>query len=272
MNSLDNSRDWKIKNLRLDYNPGNGRFGRIVEERNVILNPARDPSVAPDGPSLQGTDIDAGLQLIVRSELAEGNLVSSGQIQSIREDVRFGSFRAYMRSTPIDGTCAASFWYHNDSQEIDIELLSRQREGDRQPINLSVHSNESVANNYDATGTTGFVEGQVDFDPADGFHEYRYDWSPEVVRFWSDGKWLGDIVEFIPTTPGYFQLSHWSNGFARWSAGPPMQDAVITVAYFMGYFNSTDAKHVEDFAARCGGSRDTENVCIVSNFQKAADE
>ncbi|KAJ4334774.1 hypothetical protein N0V87_006578 [Didymella glomerata] len=268
MTSLNDSSDWKIKDLRLEYVPNKSRFGRIVEDRNVIFNPAVDPLVTPDGPSQQGADVDAGLQLIVRSELVEDNLVSTGQIQSIREDVRFGSFRAYMKSTPINGTCAASFWYHNDSQEIDIELLSRQREDGRQPINLSVQSNESVANDYDATGTTGFIEGQADFDPADGFHEYRYDWSPDVISFWADGGWLGDIVDFIPTTPGYFQLSHWSNGFAGWSAGPPSQDALIMVAYFRGYFNSTDPVRAQEFEERCGGGRSAGSVCDVSGFEQ----
>lgn len=270
MSSLDDSSDWKIKDLHLEYVPNKGRFGRLVEERNVVFNPAMDVSAGVNGPSQQGANVDAGLQLIVRSELVEGNLVSSGQIQSIREDVRFGSFRAYMKSTPINGTCAASFWYHNDSQEIDIELLSHQREGGRQPINLSVHSNESVANDYDATNTTGFIESQVDFDPADGFHEYRYDWSSDVISFWSDDRWLGDISDFIPTTPGYFQLSHWSNGFSEWSAGPPTQDALITVAYFRGYFNSTDPVRAQEFEARCGRGRDDGSVCNVLNFEHTA--
>ncbi|KAF3029579.1 hypothetical protein E8E11_000138 [Didymella keratinophila] len=253
MTTLNDSPDWKIKDLRLEYVPNKGRFGRIMEDRNVVFNPAVDPSVAPDGPSQQGADVDAGLQLIVRSELVEDNLVSGGQIQSIREDVRFGSFRAYMKSTPINGTCAASFWYHNDSQEIDIELLSRQREDGRQPINLSVQSIASVANNYDATGTAGFIEGQVDFDPADGFHEYRYDWSTDVISFWADDRWLGDIFDFIPTTPGYFQLNHWSNGFAKWSAGPPSQDALIT-----------------EFEKRCGGDQNVGSVCDMPGFEQAA--
>lgn len=269
LKGLEDASGWKIKDLRLEYDPDKGRFGRIVEARNVVFNPAVDPLTASDGPSQQKANVDAGLQLIVRSELVEGNLVSSGQIQSIREDIRFGSFRAYIKSTPINGTCAASFWYHNDTQEIDIELLSRQREDGRQPINLSVQSNESMANGYDATGTTGFIEGKVTFDPAESFHEYRYDWSSESISFWSDGKGLGDIVDFIPTTPGYFQLSHWSNGFARWSAGPPAQDALITVAYFLGYFNSTDPARVWEFESRCA-SQDTDSVCDIPDFKDTA--
>lgn len=264
MQSLTDTNDWKIKQLRLEYIPNKDRYGRLVEDRNVILNPFIDDN---NTTSSQGLSIDPGLQLIVRSTLVETNLVSTGQIQSQREDIRYGSFRAYLKSTPINGTCAASFWYHNDSQEIDIELLSRQQKDSMHPINFSVHSKESVANDYDATNTTGFVEAQLGFDPAKGFHEYRYDWSPELVSYYVDSTWLGDVHDYIPTTPGHFQLSHWSNGFQGWSAGPPVQDALITVAYFRGYFNSTDPDRAKDFEARCGGGQGVGRVCDVRDFE-----
>jgi hypothetical protein len=92
LSSLNNSKDWEIKQLMLDAVPDMERLGRIVEDKNIILNAT-------------------GLQLIVRSTLVEGDLVSTGQIQSNREDIRFGSFRAYMQTSPINGTCAASFWH-----------------------------------------------------------------------------------------------------------------------------------------------------------------
>lgn len=220
------------------------RLGRIVEDENIILNAT-------------------GLQLIVRSTLVEGDLVSTGQIQSTREDIRFGSFRAYMQTSPINGTCAASFWYHNDTQEIDIELLSRQQRRGRHPVNLSIHSEESAGDDNDTSNTTSTIDHQLGFNPAKGFHEYRYDWSQEVVNFYTDGKWTGALDDFLPTAPGYVQLSHWSNGFKGWSGGPPSQDALMTVAYFVGYFNSTDPDRVQDYQSRCGGGREVGRACDV---------
>lgn len=150
LRSLSKTPDWKIKQLRLDYTPGTNRLGRVVEDRNVILNPVLDSS-NPNSPSAQGPSVDAGLQLIVRSDLVDGDSVSTGQIQSTREDIRFGSFRAYVKTSAVNGTCAASFWYYNDTQEIDMELLSREQERNRNPINLSIHSEESA---NDARNTT----------------------------------------------------------------------------------------------------------------------
>jgi hypothetical protein len=109
-----------------------------------VPNPLLNVTDGWDGPSSQGADVDAGLQLIVRANLTAENLVSNGQIQSAREDIRFGSFRTFMKSTPINGTCASHFWYNSDAREIDIELLSRQQ-GTKNPINLVVHSDQSVA-------------------------------------------------------------------------------------------------------------------------------
>jgi hypothetical protein len=244
LSSLNDSKDWEIKQLMLDAVPDMDRLGRIVEDKNIILNAT-------------------GLQLIVRSTLVEGDLVSTGQIQSTREDIRFGSFRAYMQTSPINGTCAASFWYHNDTQEIDIELLSRQQRRGRHPVNLSIHSEESAGDDNDTSNTTSTIDHQLGFDPAKGFHEYRYDWSQEVVNFYTDGKWTGALDDFLPTAPGYVQLSHWSNGFKGWSGGPPSQDALMTVGYFVGYFNSTDPDHVQDYESRCGGGRKIGRVCNV---------
>ncbi|KAF2996481.1 hypothetical protein E8E13_004986 [Curvularia kusanoi] len=263
LSSLSETPDWKIKQLRLDYTPGTDRLGRVVEDRNVILNPVLDSSNL-NSPSAQGPGVNAGLQLIVRSTLVEGELVSTGQIQSTREDIRFGSFRAYMKSSPVNGTCAASFWYYNDTQEIDMELLSREQIRSQNPINLSIHSEESAD---DASNTTGTIERQLDFNPAQNFHEYRYDWSQEAVSYYVDGKWLGDIKDFIPTTPGYVELSHWSDGFQGWSGGPPSQDALMTVAYFVGYFNSTDSSRVQEFEERCADGRGASHVCDVSHMK-----
>ena len=242
LSSLDDSEDWKIKQLRLDAVPDMDRLGRIVEDKNIILNATV-------------------LQLIVRSTLIEGNLVSTDQIQSTREDIRFGSFRAYMKTSPINGTCATSLWYHNYTQEIDIELLSRQQEWDRHPTNLSIHNEESAGDDDDDTSnTTSTIDRQLGFDLAKGFHEYGYDWSLEVVNFFTGDKWIGALDDFLPTAPGYVQMSHWSNGFKGWSGGPPSQDALMTVAYFVGYSNSTDPDRVQDYQSRCGGGR----VCDVA--------
>jgi hypothetical protein len=269
LSTLEDSQDWKIKTYRREYVPDSDRFGKLVEAKNIIPNPLQNTSAGWSSPSLQGANVAAGLQLIVRAALTPDNLVSTAQIESVRDDIRFGSFRAYMKSTPVNGTCAASFWYHNDSSEIDMEILTQRQLVPSFPINLSVHSEASVENGFDARNTSGFIDGQLGLDPAEGFHEYRYDWSPDVVTFYMDGIWLGDVEAFVPKEEGIFQLSHWSDGNGNFTAGPPDRDAIVTVAYFEAYFNSSRRVGGEEC---CGGCKERGRVCEVGEFEESYNE
>ncbi|KAJ4319041.1 hypothetical protein N0V94_004092 [Neodidymelliopsis sp. IMI 364377] len=269
LSTLEDSHDWKIKTYRREYVPNSDRYGKLVEAKNIVPNPLQNTSAGWSSPSLQGANVAAGLQLIVRAALTPENLVSTAQIESVRDDIRFGSFRAYVKSTPVNGTCAASFWYHNDSSEIDMELLSQRQLNPSFPINLSVHSDASVENGFDARNTLGFIDGQLERDPAEGFHEYRYDWSPDVVSFYTDGRWLGDIDAFVPKEQGIFQLSHWSDGNSNFTGRPPERDAVVTVAYFEAYFNSSSQTQ---FGEYCGGWKRGGSVCEVGEFEENYDE
>lgn len=47
-------------------------------------------------------------------------------------------------------------------------------------------------------------------------------------------------ADAIPNHPGHITLSHWSNGDPAGSGGPPIADAVMTIAWVKGYFNVAD--------------------------------
>jgi beta-glucanase (GH16 family) len=89
--------------------------------------------------------------------------------------------------------------YHNNSQEIDLELLSRQFNTSGGAINLVLQSTASVNKGYDASGTSGFQVQHLPFRPDQLFHEYRFDWLPDRVQFFVDGKFLYEMTENIPT-------------------------------------------------------------------------
>ena len=40
----------------------------------------------------------------------------------------------------------------------------------------------------------------------------------------------------------------------------------MTVAYFVGYFNSTDPDRIQDYQSRCGGGREVDRVCNVAGI------
>ncbi len=150
-----------------------------------------------------------------------------------------------------------------------MEFLSAEYNASSHPVNLVLQSPNSVRNGFDAAKTTTFDLMQLPFNPSDGFHEYRFDWSPTAVKFYADGVLIKTMTESIPNSPGHLTLSHWSNGDPAWSAGPPETDAIITVEYLKGYFNSSDLQRQQDFAHRCPNVAAPNATCGVPELEGA---
>jgi beta-glucanase (GH16 family) len=114
-----------------------GPYGKAAELGNVALNTSGS---------------DPGLQLWVRSSLVDNGtadqLVPLAEVVTARNDFLYGSFRVSMKTTAINGTCGAFFLYHNDSEEIDIEMLSKQQNSTGHLVNLVNQSPQSVASEY----------------------------------------------------------------------------------------------------------------------------
>ncbi|KAH9877758.1 hypothetical protein J1614_002975 [Plenodomus biglobosus] len=236
-----------------------GPFGKNMELRNVIANPFKDSKVWAGDADHGG---DAGLEMWVRGNNSNG-FVSGAEMTSQRTDARHGSFRIGMKLSNSSGTCGAFFFYHNNSQEIDMEFLSHQFNGSQGAVNLVLQTPESVVHGYDASGTAEFKVQPLPFRPDEMFHEYRFDWTPDRVAFYVDGNFLYEITENVPVEGGGIFMNHWSNGDPAWSAGPPDRDTVMTVAYTKFYFNSTDTERSQnDYKDRCP-TYDPAKVCAI---------
>lgn len=152
-----------------------------------------------------------------------------------------------------------------------MELLSAEFNDTSQPVNLVLQSPESAKAGFNAANTGTFQVHQLSFTPSQGFHEYRFDWSPHAVDFYADGVLLNTMTSAIPTAPGHITLSHWSNGDPLWSAGPPTEDAILTVEYFKGYFNSSDAGRQQDWSKRCVNPSGVNATCPIPEVTQAPD-
>ncbi|KAL2202098.1 concanavalin A-like lectin/glucanase [Sarocladium strictum] len=246
---------WIPQQFNVTAKDGRGRFGKTFLPENVVVNPDGDGTTTED---------DGGLELVVGREMSQ-DAISGAEIDSKRLDLHWGSFRAGMKVTDVNGTCAAFFWYFNDTQEIDMEFLSREfnRDKDYYPINLVVQTEQSKQAGYDASKTGHFKRVNLGFDPAEDYHEYRFDYNREKVRFFADGKVLAEMGgEGMPSSGGHLIFQHWSNGNPLWSGGPPEQDAVLKVRYVRAYFNSSDT-NLNDKAM--DGCEKNERVCEVKN-------
>ncbi|TQV92317.1 hypothetical protein V2A60_007008 [Cordyceps javanica] len=257
LKSIAAAKDWQIQEFNVSAEAGRGKYSKFFSPSNVAIG----SGVANKGASGK----QAGVQLSVGATIVDG-AVPVAEMDTTRHDLLWGSFRAGMKLTPVKGTCAAFFWYFNDTQEIDMEFLSTEydRENNRYPVNLVVQSKASAARGYDASGTSTYKTINLDFDPSAGFHEYRFDYLPEAVHFYADSKLLAQMEGAeIPDSAGHLILQHWSNGNAKWSGGPPKEDATIVVSYVKAYFNSSDASREHHWKTGCGSGR--VDACLVPN-------
>ncbi|OJD30657.1 glycoside hydrolase family 16 protein [Diplodia corticola] len=242
-----------------------GTYGKMALLENVVANPLKNPWDWAGEATEAGTD--AGLQLMVRSRPVD-DMVPIGEIVAARTDMLYGSFRVAMKMTGVPGTCGAFFWFRNDTQEIDVEFLSKQLNASSNLVNLVLQSPQSAAAGYDASHTPNYDVYPLPFRPDRAFHEYRFDWVSDRVSFYADGTWLKDMTIELPNSPGHLVLNHWSNGDALWSAGPPAQDATMTVSYVKAYFNSSDPQRQKDYSLRCAAAAaagDNATVCQIPN-------
>ncbi|KAL7808425.1 family 16 glycoside hydrolase [Trichoderma gracile] len=253
--SLDGN--WKRQQYNVSARAGRGEYGKAFAVKNVY-------TIAADGDGENVDDADAGpgegIALVVGSTLVD-EAIPVAELTSARKDMYFGSYRAGMKLTPVNGTCAAFFWYFNDTQEIDMEFLSREFDASKKlyPVNLVIQSEASRQAGYDASKTGTFKVVNLTFDPTEGFHEYRFDYLHNRVLFYADSKLLAEMNgTSVPSGPGHIILQHWSNGNSKWSGGPPTQDAIMTVSYVKAYFNSSDAQVQSTFADNCQKAREDD--------------
>lgn len=141
-----------------------------------------------------------------------------------------------------------------------MESVSRMFNSTSHPINLVLHTPESDALGNDASLTNTFTSYGLQFSPQDGFHEYRFDWTPQSVSFFIDGETVKVMTNGIPSTDGHISLSHWSNGDAGWTGGPPEVDAYTTVSYFKGYFNSSRVDRADQFVKKCSAAKEAKKI------------
>ncbi|KAK6079999.1 Beta-glucanase 2 [Seiridium cupressi] len=270
---------WATQVYKSNATAARSVYGEWFTTSNVEGNTITDMNTwTEDGPDRR----DAGLALRVGSVVADG-MVQNGQVATTDEEYFHGSYRASTKVSAVEGTCTAFFWpshkfggvdadnttqYFNDTQEIDLEFLSREfvAHDSTYPVNFVLQTRQSKAAGYDATKTGSWTRSNLSFDPTADFHEYRFDFLRSRVLFYADNSLLASMnasTGGVPSTSGNLVLSHWSNGNAGWSGGPPTEDATSVVRYVKAYYNSSSEVRRGDFEARCQDPTRQRAVCEV---------
>jgi endo-1,3-1,4-beta-glycanase ExoK len=120
----------------------------------------------------------AGLTVTLDRNPASKGGYSSGAIQS-RRTFRYGYFEARMTAAPGSGVDTGFFTYTGPTQgqpwnEVDVEILGK----DTRAVQFTYHT----GNRQKATTV------KLPFDSAMGSHTYAFDWEPEHITWYVDGK------------------------------------------------------------------------------------
>jgi hypothetical protein len=244
-------KDWITEEHNTTARDLGTKFGTSMQTGNVLVNPL------PDGQWGGQPDIAAapGLQLWVRHAVDKGRIpiaaVNVNQfLQRKKRGMHYGSFRAAIKFSGMNGTRGAFSWKSKDKssgQYISMEFSSNQS----RTISVLAKTENAVS----TWNCTAAVKCPQDF------HEYRFDWFPGRIDFFFDNIPAGTASESIPDSAGTLELVHGvDNGFAN----PPAQDAVMTVGYVKAYYNTTSRDQPPP------GCRDLhENVCPIHDQDKA---
>lgn len=158
---------------------------------------------------------DPGLQLWVRSSLIQDSgeqLVPCAEIISERDDILYGSFRIAMKTTGVNGTCGAFYFYRNESQEIDLEVISSEQQQASQngwPVHLVVQSTHNTPldehhKSRQLIYHLPFATGGADAD----YNEFRFDRLPNRIDYFLNSHFMWSVTDSIPSTPGRIHISH----------------------------------------------------------------
>ncbi|KAK6527981.1 hypothetical protein TWF281_009240 [Arthrobotrys megalospora] len=261
--NFEDDTDWQPQVWELDPVAALGPYGRATRLQAIVPNPAVNLSINSKG--IYGGH--AGLNLLVPRNYTvikgEKYLIGA-ELDSTRNDMFYGTFRIGYRTTKWPGTCFGFYWYHDDNQEIDIELLSRQINATHTLLNLVLHTPVGGSNLDALPGT--FEVAAIPYNSSAEIHELRFDWTPTAITWYHDGQqvWTISNATLFPLEPGHLVITHWSNGNSLWSGGPPEGNAALLLTYVKAYFNSSDVQRQMDHEVRCqavGGSDD--RICEI---------
>jgi len=117
----------------------------------------------------------------------------------------YGTYEARIRTAKGSGLNSAMFTYSGKPltpvhDEIDFEFLGK--------------SDQTVQLNYFEAGKGGHETfPDLGFNPSAQFHDYAFEWFPEHIRWYVDGKLVREVTsQPLPSTSGQFFLTLWMGG------------------------------------------------------------
>lgn len=201
---------------------------------------------------------DPSLELMLDPEQFD-HLSTGAQLQSLRQDIMYGTFRSEMRSAGpwLGGSAMSMFVKYNDSESAQIDLLNMNavpHSRVMQTINGEWPTYD-LAVNYSviSAGSPPKIPARNPWD----FMEVRMDWTNKTMDFFVNNNQSRHVTKddrSLPNVPSTLYLSHWSTGDQNYMEGPPVYGSTANVRWIRAFFNSsvmTESDHTK-YDAKCG--------------------
>lgn len=196
---------------------------------------------------------------------SDGNPVSVAEIVTRRDDILYGSFRArykiVVQANTKGGSVSGFFFYHGDASETDIEILTRDDPS-------QVHYSQQPTYNYDTDVFNEAASLTEDLKtPWTEIQEHRWDWHPDITRFYQDGQEAAELTVNIPKRKGRIMINIWADG-GQWSGRPADKDVIMKIQHIELFFNTSISHSGGDTAfnkacEKAGGLANTNTTCVV---------
>ncbi|OJD17638.1 hypothetical protein AJ78_02288 [Emergomyces pasteurianus Ep9510] len=195
--------------------------------------------------------------------------VRVASIASQRDDIIHGSFRVELKmENAKGGSCGAFFWYRDDENEIDIEILSREFKTDWFPVHYTTHP--ALDEHGQVISNATKVIPLRDDDILNSFQRHRFDWTRDELRFYQNSTQVHSNALRIPYAPGHAYLNVWADG-GPWSGAPSTTDVFLTVKLIAIYHNTSasDRGLDKEFNERCkkAGGPSNLTICLDTSVE-----
>ena len=223
--------------------------------------------------SSTSTSSQKSLQLFVSPSTSQ-HLVVGGGLRTQRQDIQYGSFRAFMKGPHqyAGGTSLTMELAYNLTEQISLNI---QNTDDPETAWISTLMNHEFPNRYLGVNFTNITNPDFGANPVQNAWDYnimRVDWTPKAMNYWLGNNLTRSVTGAAddgsarPTTPSPLTIKHWSNGNEYAMEGPPMHnESEANVLYIRAFFNtsSMSSDEQQSFNSRCN----TDSACSTDDME-----
>ncbi|KAK3673538.1 hypothetical protein LTR78_006442 [Recurvomyces mirabilis] len=195
------------------------------------------------------------------------HLVNGAQLQTVRQDIQYGTFRTLARGPDAwaGGSVFTMKLEYNETSSAELGLLNQDISDPDASMSTSVGDQLSLpfsTLNYTMLNSSYGVW-------AWNFQEWRIDWNSDVINWLVNAQSSYPLLNTTLTSdaslvdvPTALYLKHWSNGNSTYMQGPPQNTSAASIGWVRMFFNSSYGPPTQFTSAAC----DSTQFCSVDDM------